>query len=527
MEKGYLSFVLHAHLPFVRHPEHEHFLEEDWFFEAITETYIPLCGVFENLIRDGVPFRITVSISPTLMAMMTDTLLQDRYIRYLDNLIELSTKEVQRTRWEPDFHRLAEFYRQYYTDAKAAFAGRYQRNLLNPFREFQEAGRVELITCGATHGYMPLMDGRCESMAGQVRIAAQQYERHFGRKPPGFWYPECGYVPGSDKYLREQGIRYFFTDTHGILYATPRPKYGVFAPVYCPSGVAAFGRDIESSKQVWSAIEGYPGDYEYREFYRDIGYDLDLDYLRPHLVHGFRTNTGIKYYQITGRTADKKPYNPDRAREKSADHAGNFVFNRGKQIEYLAGVLDRKPIIVAPYDAELFGHWWFEGPMWLEYVIRKMAYDQDTVRLAAPSDYLNENPRNQVATPSLSSWGYQGYSEVWLNASNDWVYRHLNQAAERMVELARRYETPSETERRALNQAARELLLAQASDWAFIMKTGTMTEYAIRRTKEHVGRFTRLYTDLLSGQIDAEWLRAVEETDNLFPDIDYRVYAAA
>jgi 1,4-alpha-glucan branching enzyme len=211
--------------------------------------------------------------------------------------------------------------------------------------------------------------------------------------------------------------------------------------------------------------------------------------------------------------------------EKAAEHAGNFMFNRERQIEHLFGVIGRKPIIIAPYDAELFGHWWFEGPRWLEFLLRKIAYDQDTLRTITPSEYLQENPTLQVLQPSLSSWGHNGYSEVWLNGSNDWIYRHLHKAAERMVELARVHPHADGVTRRALQQAARELLLAQSSDWAFIMKTGTMTSYAVKRTHDHIARFTRLYHDLQRGTIDENWLRDVEWKDNIFPRIDYRVYA--
>ena len=275
-----------------------------------------------------------------------------------------------------------------------------------------------------------------------------------------------GYNPGHDSILKEAGLSYFFTDSHGILHGKPRPKYGVFAPVYCKgSGVACFARDLESSKQVWSSIEGYPGDYNYREFYRDIGFDLEYDYIKPYIhPDGIRINTGIKYYRITGIGNHKEPYVPDWARQKAAEHAGNFMFNRQKQVEYLYDLLGKKPIIVSPYDAELFGHWWYEGPLWLEFLIRKIAFDQKELSLITPSEYLRENPRNQVVTPSMSSWGWKGYSEMWLQGPNDWIYRHLHNASKRMTELAKGNPDAGGLNRRALNQALRELLLAQSSD---------------------------------------------------------------
>jgi 1,4-alpha-glucan branching enzyme len=528
MEKGYLALILHAHLPFVRHPEHEDFLEEDWLYEAITETYIPIIDVFEGLVRDKVNFRITMSLTPTLLSMLLDPLLQDRYRRHLEKLIELAGREVERTRWQGQFNNLAQMYYQRFTRARYIFCDLYGMNIVNAFKKFYDLGVLEIITCGATHGYLPLMEvERKVAVGAQVKVGVEMHQKLFGRTPPGIWLPECAYNPGDDEILKKFGIRYFITDTHGILFGSPRPKFGVFAPCYCKSGVAAFARDVESSKQVWSSQEGYPGDFNYREFYRDIGYDLEFDYIRPYILpDGTRINTGIKYYKITGDTNNKEPYVQQTAMDRAADHAGNFMFNREKQAEHLLDIMGRKPLIISPYDAELFGHWWFEGPDWLNFLIRKIAYDQKTIKLITPSDYLKIYPRNQVLTPSYSSWGWKGYNEVWLEGSNDWIYRHLHKAVERMIELAERYAhpEPNGSLRRGLNQAARELLLAQSSDWAFIMKTQTHSSYAFRRTKDHVYRFTRLYDEIKAGRIDESFLADTESKDNLFPDIDYKMY---
>ncbi|HOV78972.1 MAG TPA: DUF1957 domain-containing protein [Bacillota bacterium] len=525
MSKGFLCLVLHAHLPYVRHPEHEDFLEEKWLFEALTEAYIPLIQVFDRLIEENVRFRLTVTLSPPLISMFNDRLLQDRYIRYLAKLIELAEKEEGRTYGSP-FHETALMYKKRFKEAMSVFCDRYGRNPVNAFKKFQDAGRLELITCAATHGYLPLMTINPEAVRAQVTAAVDLHARHFGA-PHGIWLPECGYAPGIDEILKENGLKFFFTDSHGVLYASHRPRFGVFAPIYCPSGVAAFGRDMESSKQVWSSQEGYPGDFEYREFYRDIGYDLDFEYIKPYIhPDGIRTHTGIKYYKITGKVdlSRKEPYNPQRAIEKAAVHAGNFMFNRQHQILHLSSLMERPPVIVAPYDAELFGHWWFEGPVWLEYLIRKIAFDQEIIEMVTPSDYLQRFPCNQVAVPCSSSWGNKGYHEVWLCNANDWIYRHLHMAARRMTSMADRHPAAAGVLRRALNQAARELMLAQSSDWAFIMSTGTMVDYAVRRTKTHLNNFFRLYEEIEGGRIDEGWLSDLEYRNNIFPNMDYNWY---
>ena len=522
MQRGYLSLILHGHLPYVRHPEHDYFLEENWYYEAITDTYIPLLEVFEGLISDGIPFRLTFSLSPTLISMMADPLLQSRYIRHLDRLIELSKRELLRTRHQPELHPVAKMYHERFSRSRDIFLNKYSCNLLGPFKRMEELGVLEIITTAATHGFLPLLSIQPFSVRAQIMKAIDYFQQIMGHRPAGLWLPECGYYPGLDSILEEAGLRYFFVESHGLTYAQPRPRYGVYAPICCPSGVAVFGRDIESSKQVWSAEEGYPGDHYYRDYYRDIGFDLEMEYIRP-FIHpdGIRINTGIKYYRITGKTDKKEVYIPSVAAEKMADHAGNFMFNRQMQIKHLASMMDRPPILVAPYDAELFGHWWFEGPGWINMLIRKLACDQDVVELITPSDYLEEFPINQESTPSGSTWGNKGYNEVWLNGRNDWIYRHLHRAARRMEELTKKHPNAGGILRRALNQALRELLLAQSSDWPFMMKTGQAIEYAVKRFKEHVLRFQRLDDEIQSGSINEGWLKEVEDMDSLFPNIDY------
>jgi len=528
MANGYLALVLHSHLPFIRHPEYESFLEENWLFEAITDTYIPLINVFDNLIRDNVDFRITVSLSPTLLNMLRDGLLVSRYLKHLDKLITLSELEVERTRSDERVNRLALMYRERFKQTRHTFSEKYDNDITSAFKKFQDLGKVEVITCCATHGYLPLMDTHRPAVQAQVGVAVDTYKEIFGTIPKGMWLPECGYHPGHDEILKKFGIRYFFVESHGILFGTPRPKYGVYSPYLCESGVAAFGRDLESSKAVWSAKEGYPGDHSYRDYYRDIGFDLDYDYVRPFINDcGTRINTGLKYHRITGETDYKDIYDREAALDKAASHAGNFMFNREKQVEYLRGIMDRVPLIVSPYDAELFGHWWFEGPEWLEFLLRKMHHDQDTVKTITPSEFLGIYDKYPVMTPSMSSWGYKGYSEVWLDGSNDWIYKHLHKISELMINAARDFRTPTELERRILNQMARELLLAQSSDWAFIIKTDTFVNYAVERTREHIGRFLALHEQLRKGNVDMGMLADAEHKCNVFGNIDYSVYAGS
>lgn len=526
MAIGYLALVLHAHLPFVRHPESDYVLEEEWLFEAITETYVPLLQVFEGLKRDGIDFKITMSITPPLVSMLRDPLLQERYEEHLEKLTELAELEIEHNAHNGHLRYLSEHYTSHFHEVRKVWEG-YNRDLVGAFKKFQDSNNLEIITCGATHGYLPLMKMYPQAVWAQLKVACEHYEENFGRPPKGIWLPECGYFEGLERLLADAGLRYFLTDGHGVLYAHPRPRFGTYAPIFSESGVAVFARDQESSQQVWSSEVGYPGAVEYREFYKDLGWEAEYEYIKPYIMpNGQRKNTGIKYHKITGRGLDlgqKELYDPYWARQRAQEHAANFTFNRERQVEHLHHLMSRPPIIVSPYDAELFGHWWYEGPWFLDFLFRKTWFEQNTYAMTHLAEYLQEYPNQQVCRPSQSSWGFRGFHEYWLNETNAWIYPHLHKGAERMIELSLR-EPEDELQWRALNQAARELLLAQSSDWAFIMRTGTMVPYAVRRTRSHLMRFQKLYQEINLGTVDSGWLEKVEAIDNIFPNINYRVY---
>ena len=524
-KKGLLSLILHTHLPFVRHPEHERFLEEAWLFEAISETYLPLLRMFERLDADGIPFRLTVSISPTLAHMLQDELLTQRYVDHLVLLLELAEKELERNKKDPEALKVSQMYQEFYGRNLKDFEEVHERNLLKKFRYYQEAGYLELITTCATHAFLPHYQSYPAMIQSQVMTGVESHDRYFSKMPDGIWLPECGYFPGVEEFLKPYGIKYFISSTHGMLYAENRPHYGVYAPVKCPNGVAAFARDRASSRAVWSATDGYPGDPAYRDFYRDLGFDLPLDYIGPYINDGVnRVNTGFKYHAITGESDQKNYYDPAVAQKKVQEHAAQFVENRIRQCETLKQYMDRPPLITAPYDAELFGHWWFEGPDFLEAVIRGIHARSTELALVSPMDYLKIYPDNQVTKPAFASWGEKGYGQVWLDGSNDWIYRHTHKLIERMQELVERFPDEKGLKERTLNQAAREVLLSQASDWPFIMKAGTMVPYARKRIREHIHNFNYIYDSLSRNTIKTEWLTKLEKRDNIFPFLDYRIF---
>ena len=523
MRPGNLALILHAHLPFVRHPEHAEFLEEAWLFEAITETYLPLLAMMQRLVRDGVPFRLTLGFTPTLCAMLQDELLRERYLQHLDRTIRLAERELDRTRATPAAHELARFYWESFTESRRCYLA-WNGDLLAICRKLRDAGVLELMASAATHGLLPVLAQNPAALRAQVQVGCDAYRQAFEAEPRGFWLPECAYTPGLDQVLQEAELRWFVVDAHAFSLAEPRPRRAVYAPCYTPAGPAAFPRDPISSRQVWSAETGYPGDPVYREFYRDIGFDRPPEEVFADSALRIPRFTGLKYHRITSRGPDKEFYQRTPAEVAARAHAEHFLASRLRQLEPLEEC-DFSPVITMPFDAELFGHWWYEGPLFLEHFIRSAASHSETLRLTTPSHYLGHNPTQEVAAPVATTWGENGFLSVWLDASNAWIYPHLQTAAQQMQEMARAHAVGADAQtERALRQLARELLLMQASDWAFLIRNGTARHYAEQRVQDHISRFAALHAQLKAGLVDEAFLSDLESRDNLFPALSWRHY---
>ena len=526
MVAGSLALILHAHLPFVRHPEHPEFLEEEWLFEAITETYLPLLDVFHGLADEGVPFRIAMSLTPTLGHMLRDPLLQSRYERHLERLTALAEGELARHEQDPALQRIARFYLLRLMRAREWWTDRWKRDLVAAFAALEQRGCIEFIACAATHGFLPLME-REQSVRAQVSLGVEAHREMFGRDPRGMWLPECAFAPGLDNVLAENGIRWFVLDSHGLTLGRPTPRFGTYMPVFAPSGTAVFGRDRHSSRQVWDAAGGYPGDPVYRDFYRDAGWDMPEREFQRWFPGSQRRFTGLKCHRVTG-AEPKELYDREAAMQRAAEHARHFFDARARQAGRVRRATRIAPFIVSPFDAELFGHWWFEGPEWLAAFLREAARNPAALRLETPGDFLAANDTLQVVEPAPSTWGDGGFHSVWLDESNAWIYPALHAAEEAMGLVADTFSMISDiapVEERALRQLVRELLLAQSSDWAFLIRTGTASAYATRRTNEHLSRFHTLQRQLLARNIETAFLEMCEQRDNLFASPDWRIYA--
>jgi 1,4-alpha-glucan branching enzyme len=556
---GAFTFVLHSHLPYARQAgmwPHG----EEWVHEAIAETYVPLLDALYDLEQEGVPFALTIGMTPILAEQLADPLIIDHFVHYAAERAAWAANDVKRFEAAQDAHMrdLARFYHHYYARTLTSFRDRYRSNILGAFRALQDAGKIEIATSAATHGYLPLLS-RDSSIYGQIAVGVAAYQRHFGRRPTSIWLPECAYRPaifeqedgrtirrpGLESFLAGQQLEVFFSETHTVEGGTPVGKaageaigpYGAVPRRYAlhvvpetnsepgttyqpywvgdePGKVAVIARNNETGQQVWSGTFGYPGDYWYREFHRKDGV------------------SGMQYWRIGGANVDlgqKPPYEPARAAERVQSHADHFTGLVHNLLRGYHAETGRFGIISSAYDTELFGHWWFEGVHWLKEVLKRLAAS-DEVELTTATRIIEEHPPERVMALPESSWGAGGGHFTWLNVDTQWMWPPIHGAERRMEDLVARYPQAEGELLEVLNQAARELLLLESSDWPFLVTTGQAKEYACQRFTDHLERFNHLANLAEQGrelsEEDRRFLQGLKERDNPFPDIDYRVFAA-
>jgi len=521
-----ISLVLHAHLPFVREYNGEDDLnqsgEEGWFFDALSETYIPLLLMFDRLESNRTPFRLGLSVSPLLCQMLGDEHLQKKYLAHIDRQIEFGRQELERTADQGDLHRLAKLYFDRLVDRRIAFTERYDGNILKAIDSFRRKGKIEILASPATHAFLPFHCSSPESIQAQLETALPCYRQRFGSCPQGLWLPELGWAAALEPYLRAYNYSHTIVDTHGLIFGKPAPLKGSYYPVRTPGGIFIFGRDFYAVGD----IERMAAEEIYRDNNRDAGYELPAGDISPFLnADGERRMTGFKYWQLSARQGRNAVYNPDAAADKAVEHARAFLENRLARLAEAGKNMEGIPVSLCAFKADSFGRFWHEGPAFIEALFR-LATSYRELQFLTPAEYLYKQNiiSIQTSVPEFSSWGYNGYAETWLDASNDWMYRHLIRSAERMTELAERFPDDTGLKERALNQAAREILLAQCSDWPKLLYKQESTEYARSRIENALRNFTTIYEALGSNYISTEWLTCAERRHNVFPNINYRVF---
>jgi len=567
VEKGAFCLVLHSHVPYVLgHGRWPH--GTDWLNEATCETYIPLLNTLNQLVEEGISPKLTIGLTPILCEQLKSPFFHEEFISYLENKIKASKQDLAEfTAWgEHEFANLAQNWIEFYEGRLEDFTKRYNRDLIGAFKKLQDEGHIEIITSAATHGYLPLL-GEDTSVQAQIRLGVKNYERLFGREPAGIWLPECAYRPrykwknpiypdapevlrkGIEEFLSEEGIEYFITDSHmlkggraiGVYldrFRELRELWAQFEKHYTPAPediektpyepylvgsiegkkpVAVFTRDPRTGLQVWSGEWGYPGDGWYLEF------------------HKKRFPGGNRYWRVTSSKCDlgdKEIYKPEKVEGRLQENADHFVTLVHEILNQHWEEKKRKGVLCAPFDAELFGHWWFEGPRWI-YKVYKAFSQSDQVRPMTLREYLAENPPSVVVDLPEGSWGEGGFHWIWLNDWTKWTWKYIYEAEEKIKELASKFVYNNDSRGEALlKQLARELLLLESSDWQFLISTWSARDYAEMRVVRHYENFMRLARILQdymeSGSLTEGQQRYIEgalSQNAPFPELDISWWA--
>ncbi len=524
------ALVLHSHLPYVRGAGRWPHGEE-WVHEAILGTYVPLLVLLHDLRAEGVRYRLTIGLTPVLLEQLADADIKTRFVAYVDDQIRRAELDAWDFGVAGDTARqsLAEFYRGAYARSKHAFVHRFETDIIRAFADLARTGEVEILTSAATHGYLPLLDGR--SIEAQLSVGAASTARLTGIEPTGIWLPECAYRPGLERALERHGFTHFFTDAalvrdREVRPATARfrarpldrwsggggptplparddqvadPAVDLFRPyLVADSAVAAISRHPEVSGQVWSAAQGYPGDPFYREFHRKDD------------------RSGLRYWRVSGATVDlgaKSDYVVAAAAERARVHAAHFAAAVRAELAAHRATARRDGLLVTTFDSELFGHWWFEGIEWLGLVLRELG----GISTTAAGWLTAEPPRERIALAE-GSWGKNNDHSTWIAPSTEWMWDGIRGAVAQVRQLAD--DPPTDPlRRRAADHALRELLLLESSDWPFLVTTGQASDYAAERYRSHAQRLHRSLELAAHGNdADLVELRSLERADDPFPD---------
>ncbi|GBD99647.1 1,4-alpha-glucan branching enzyme [bacterium BMS3Abin07] len=519
---GNLILVLHAHLPYIKHPRNPNHIEQRWFFEAVADSYLPLIDTLYKLHEKGTEYHITVSLSPTLCVMLNDDELKNGCELYLNNLIEFAGYECFRNRQRPGILRLSKRYVKKSKELLGLYTDKYRRDLISPLKQLRDEGRVTLITSAATHAFLPLLDDYPQALHAQITGGINIFSGITGIRPDGFWLPECGYSPEVERALDISGVSYTAVESHGLIFSRPFPHAGIYRPVVGSSGVMLFGRDSEVSRLVWSAESGYPADAEYRDFYEDAVSELSDEEVKRFInPDGFRVPSGIRYRKITGKEK-KEIYEPRKAALKLNVHAMHFIKEVREIMVRARQVLGVAPVVTAAFDAELFGHWWYEGCGWLERVLAGIS-GNNQFTMGKCNHFVDSRDKFEQVIPESSSWGYGGYSQTWINPRNDWIIRYIHNATGMFIKLAEKHmNVRNRKVAEAMNVAAREILMLQTSDWGFMLNTNVSADYVKNRFLNHYERAMNIIKMIESGMIEEAFLKEIISQDGEFTETDFR-----
>ena len=508
---GYLAITLHTHMPYVR-KNGDWPCGEEWILEAWAECYLPFARLLRDLARGDATGRFAMTLTPVLAEQLADRYLQRRLAAYLENKMQQCMEETVRPRRADDNWKgaIACFYLETYTGLFDEVGSAGGLDLLAMMRRARKAGCLEVLASAATHGHLPLLPSDTARRV-QVEVGLETYRDVFAGYPAGFWLPECAFAPGHGlaELLASSGLRY--TVLHHSALAegqSPARAYSLEGGPVKVLPVHPLPYDT-----VW-ARGGLPSHGNYRDYSkRDI------------------EGHGLQYWRITSLDTPiegKLPYEHEAALTRTREDAFIFVEAVAQDLARVAqgSPADYPPLIHACFDTELFGHWWYEGVDWLRYVL-ETAEAHPGLELVTPSGYLDRvgGAGMDALRPGETSWGLRENFYTWSNPLTQEMLETVRRCETRMREAASHPPNLDATpQRSALDQALRELLLLQSSDWPFMVTREQAADYARERFASHLERFERLLA-MASGSVDGAALAVIGELDHIFPTLSFREYA--
>ena len=496
---GTCCIVLHTHLPWVAHAGAWP-VGEEWLHQAWAGAYLPLTELLGRLADEGRRDVLTLGVTPVVAAMLDDP--------YLLRQLHTWLGDWQLRAWGlgargGHLAGLAAYEHGRASAALSAFESRWRHGGSPVLRGLADSGVVELLGGPATHPFQPLLvDDRL--VDAQLGVGLDDALLRLGHRPRGIWAPECGYAPGLEERYAAAGVGHFVVDGPTMLSAAGPLSTGA-ARTIADSDVVAFARDLDVTYRVWSPRSGYPGGRWYRDFH--------------HFDHG----SGFRAFRVTSRRSDDKAvYDPARGHAATRADAEDFVRTVRERLTLLAGERGRPGLVVVAYDTELFGHWWHEGPAWLEHVVRLLP--EAGVRLTTLNGAIEAGHVEGPVSLGAGSWGSGKDWHVWEGEQVVDLLAESRDVQQRLLDLVDKLVRPGTGRSPALDQLAREAFLVMSSDWAFCVSKDTAAGYARSRHRTHVDRFTAL-ADLLAGRHDARALRLATElraVDGPFGHLDAR-----
>lgn len=530
-----IVLVLTGHHPYIRKSGDSPRTMENSYFEMLADVYLPLLRVFSNLEADGIPFKLALCLSSQLCALMEDEQLALRFVAFLEKQYALTVEELTRHQGDPALQELITQYLHKITQNRRDFVESYGLKILHKLSYYADKGNIELLATSAGSAFLPLYNDCPELINAQIEMGLISHRHYFGTNPAGFWLPSMGYTGGLEYPIKNYGYLYTILDSHGLLFANPAPSKGTFAPVFFNNNLSVFGRDRTSVVELTNADKGFVSNKVYRNQFRDIGFELSPEELSAFSDEIARPATGLKYWNKSGTT-----YSIDRAEAAIRKDIKTFLSNRITILDKASEYMKQSPTCVCALPAEFFGKDWYEGPRFLELLFREAVgrglTQWEEIKFETPSEVLahtagsfnseiqDVNCVREKVKPVFSSWADDGYAESWLDSSNEWMYRYARNASLQMVDLANRFPDDFGLKERALNLAAREILLAQDSQLALMVRNRIYADYASEQFEEHISAFITVYDSLGGNSVSTEWLTSMERRYPVFPNLNYRIF---